>query len=68
MTVTNEATELHAERAATLDALVAVFGPEADALVAKVEHRYRTTLAPWRSCVDAVVASHLRTRYRYHGG
>lgn len=65
---TTEITEMAADHAATVDALHAVFGDEAHTLVAKVEHRYRTTLASWRDCVDRVVAEHLRTRYRYHGG
>jgi len=65
---TSEITELHEDHAAIVDALHAVFGPDADELVAKVEHRYNTTLGSWRDCVDRVVAEHVRTRCRYSGG
>lgn len=59
-TITNDATEMAADHRATIEAMHAVFGDDAHELAAKAEHEYRTTLAPWRRCVDRVVGEYLR--------
>lgn len=57
-----ETTEAAAEHATTAAALYAVFGPEADELLARIEHAYATSLASWRGCVDREVGRFIRTR------
>ena len=63
MSTITEADELATEHATTLAALHGAFGEDAHAMVARIDHRYRTTLASFRRCVDDEVASYMRTRY-----
>lgn len=61
-TITDDHETIEADHRATIDAMHAAFGEDGPEVAAKAQHLYRTTLAPWRDCVDRAVAAYLRTR------
>lgn len=63
MVMTADAVEMAADHEQTLAALVVAFGDDGHEMAARATHRYRTTFASWRDCVDHEVRTYMSTRY-----